>query len=195
MFGNFRFVLGKLFTIFQHFHERYGWNKVTIPVQFVLFLLISSFRNHPKPSLPNSETFEESCLSKNFYKVENIPSFLPFFLRTHTPVQNPSLVEHKSSYSGETKLQYDFKNLNATELVTQMQSISQVKILTSNIIDLRGGGPFWNQCGSVCNKRWTVNLVTARGTGRAGATPRIHFFIFSEFLRNFKKSHHFSTFW
>jgi hypothetical protein len=46
------------------------------------------------------------------------------FLKRDARVQNLSLVEHDSWYSGKIKLQYNLKALNVTELVTQMQSIS-----------------------------------------------------------------------
>ena len=46
------------------------------------------------------------------------------FSEREGPVQNQCLLELRSSYSQNLKIQYILKTLNATELVTQMQSIS-----------------------------------------------------------------------
>ena len=112
-------------------------------------------------------------------------------LKRETRVQNKDLLEHQSWYSQEMKLQYYLKFLNVTELVTQMQSIIQIKIFTSNIIDLRGGGPFQKHCGSVLQR--AVNRQPGYRSGNSkGRSPPAS--IFQKFW-NFQKSHNFPTFW
>ena len=65
------------------------------------------------------------------------------------------------------KLQYNLKTLNVTELVTQMQSIIQIKIFTSKITDLGGGGPFQKHCDSVCRAGGKPSTWFPPGTRRA----------------------------
>ena len=82
--------------------------------EFVLVVLLE-FK-----SLENEDLLRESM---NFNLVRNLQIFKIFhhfynFLQTNSRVQNPSLVEHESWYSGEMKLQYNLKRLNFTELVT-----------------------------------------------------------------------------
>ena len=88
-------------------------------------------------------------LSNNFYKILKIFIKISTFSKREARVQNQCLLEHQSWDWQEIKLQYYIKPLNVTELVTQMQSINEIKIFTSNIIDLRGGGPFQKHCWSV----------------------------------------------
>jgi len=66
------------------------------------------------------------------------------FLRTHSRVQNLSLVEHDSWYSGEMKLRYNLKTSNVTEIVTQWKVLFKSKYSRPTSRIFAGAGLFKN---------------------------------------------------
>ena len=69
-----------------------------------------------------------------------------------------------------------FKDFECNRTSTQMQSISGIKIFTSNIIDLGGAGPFQKHCGSVCRAGGEPSTWFPPGT--RGAVHNIEKLIF-----------------